>query len=274
MTELLAARRRVLVFVGLFFAAAAVLTNQVRSPDRRQIGPLSAVVLAILMPVHTGMVRVVDAAEGMWTLYTEIGRLRVQNARLRQQVDTMRVEMTRLREQALATQRLERLLQFRGQTPYRTTAARVIGRDPTGWFNTLVVDRGARDGVSRNAPVATTEGVVGRVIEVTPTTARVLLIADSRSAVGVLIQGSRETGVVEGRGGMNLHLRYLSRSAPVQVGDVAVTSGLGGVFPRGLVVGRIVKIMKEEGGLLQGADVTPAAPLDRVEEVLVLLSPP
>lgn len=274
MTELLVERRRVLVFIGLFLVASVVLTNQVRSPDRRQVGPLGAVVLAILMPIQTAMVRVVDGAERTWALYTEIGLLRVDNARLRQQVDGMRAEMSRLREQALATQRLERLLQLRGQFPYRTAAARVIGRDPTAWFNTLVVDRGARDGISRNAPVATTEGLVGRVIEVTATTARVLLIADSRSAVGVLIQGSREAGVAEGRGGMTLHLRYLSRSAPVRVGDVAVTSGLGGIFPRGLIVGRIVKLMKEESGLLQEAEVAAAAPLDRVEEVLILLPPP
>jgi len=273
MTELLLARRRVVIFVGLFLLASVVLTNQVRSPDRRQVGPLGAAVLAILMPIQTAMVRVVDSGARMWALYTEIGVLRVENARLRQQVDAMRAETARLREQALATQRLERLLQFRGQLPYRTVAARVVGRDPTAWFNTFVVDRGARDGIKRNAAVATTEGLIGRVIEVSPTTARVLLIADARSAVGVLLQGSREAGVVEGRGGVILHLRYLSPSASIHMGDVAVTSGLGGIFPRGLVVGKILKLVKEESGLLQEAEVAPAAPLDRVEEVLILQPP-
>ncbi len=274
MTELLAARRRILLFIGLFFAAAALLTNQVRSPDRRQVGPFGAVMLAVLMPIQTGMVRVADSTERLWTLYTEIGRLRGENARLQQQVDAMRAEMSRLREQALATQRLERLLQLRAQTSYRTAAARVIARDAPAWFNTLVIDRGARDGVNRNAPVATPEGLVGRVIEVTPTTARVLLIGDSRSAVGVLIQGSREAGVVEGRGGMGLRLRYLSPNASIRAGDVVITSGLGGIFPRGLVVGRILKVMKGEGGLVQEAEVAPAVPLDRVEEVLILLPTP
>lgn len=274
MTDLFLSRRRVLVFVGLFFFAAAMLTNQVHSPDRRQIGPLGALVLAVLMPIQTGMVRIVDTVEHTWTLYTEIGRLRTENARLRQQVDAMREETSRLREQAQATQRLERLLQLRGQLPYQTTTARVITRDPTSWFNTLVVDRGTRDGIRRNAPVATAEGLVGRVIEVNATTSRVLLIGDSRSAVGVLVQGSREAGVVEGRGGMRLHLRYLAPTVQVRVGDVVVTSGLGGIFPRGLAVGTIVKIAKEEGGLLQEADVSPAASLNRVEEVLILLPSP
>ncbi len=274
MTELIAARRRVVVFVGLFIFVVALLTNQVRSADRREVGLLGTAVLTVLMPIQAGMVRIVDATVRLWELYTEIGRLRVENVRLRQQVEALSQEMSRLREQALAAQRLERLLQFRGQTPYRTAAARVIGRDPTRWFDTLVVDRGGRDGIRRNAPVVTTDGVVGRVIEVTPTTSRVLLIADSRSAVGVLVQQSREVGVVEGRGGMMLRLKYLSRTALVQVSDLVITSGLGGVFPRGLVVGRVVKVVKEEGALQQEAEVTPTVPLDRVEEVLVLLPQP
>ncbi len=271
MTELIAARRRFVVFVALFFFVVALLTNQVRSPDRRQVGPLGTAMLTVLMPIQAEMVRLVDATARLWALYTEIGRLRVENTRLHQQVDTMAQEMSRLREQALAAQRLERLLQFRGQIIYRTTAARVVGRTPTAWFNTMVVDRGAADGIHRNAPVITTDGVLGRVIEVTPTTSRVLLIADSRSAVGVLIQRSREAGLVEGRGGKLLHFKYLSGTTPVQVGDVVVTSGLGGVFPRGLIVGRVTKVVKEEGALLQEAEVEPAAPLDRVEEVLILL---
>jgi len=133
------------------------------------------------------------------------------------------------------------------------------------------VDRGTRDGVRRNAPVVTSDGVVGRVIEVTPTTARVLLVADSRSAVGVVVQRIRDLGVVEGRNERVLHLKYLSRTSDVQPGDVVVTSGQGGVFPKGLAVGRITRVVREEGELLLEAEVEPAAALDRLEEVLILL---
>jgi len=113
--------------------------------------------------------------------------------------------------------------------------------------------------------------VVGRVIEVTPFASRVLLIADARSAVGVLVQDSRDAAVVEGRGTERLHLKYLSRAARVETGDLLVTSGLGGVFPRGLVVGRIITVVREEGALLQEAEVEPAARLGRLEELLILL---
>jgi rod shape-determining protein MreC len=109
------------------------------------------------------------------------------------------------------------------------------------------------------------------VIEVTPTTARVLLVADSRSAVGVVVQRVRDLGVVEGRNERVLHLKYLSRTSDVQPGDVVVTSGQGGVFPKGLAVGRITRVVREEGELLLEAEVEPAAALDRLEEVLILL---
>src|SRR3989442_1297444 len=186
MTELIAARRRMAIFLGLFLFVVVLLTSQARSPDRRQGGAIGTGVLTLLMPVQ--------------------------------------------------------------------------------------VDRGSRDGVRRNAPVVTADGVVGRVIEVTLTTSRVLLIVDSRSAVGALVQRSRDLAVVEGRSERVLHLKYLSRTAQVEPGDLVVTSGQGGVFPKGLVVGRITRVVQEEGEYLQEAQVEPAAALDRLEEVLILLS--
>lgn len=271
MTDLIAVRRRLATFLGLFLLVVALLTTQARSPDRRQVGAIGTAVLTVLLPVQAGMVRVADAIARTWELYTEIGRLRVENARLREDMDALSRENAALREEALAAQRLERLLEFRGQATSRSLAARVIGRDATRWFGTLLVDRGSRDGVRRNAPVVTADGVVGRVIEATPTAARVLLIADSRSALGVLVQRSRDLAVVEGRSERILHLKYLSRTTQVQAGDLVVTSGQGGVFPKGLVVGRITRVIKEEGELLQDAEVEPAAALDRLEEVLILL---
>jgi rod shape-determining protein MreC len=271
MTELLLGRRRMAVFLGLFLFVVVLLTTQFRSSDQRAVGPLGTLVLTVLLPVQAGMVRIAESGESLWQQFTEIGRLRVENARLRAQVDALSLEAAALREQAAAADRLERLLELRDAVAYQSVPGRVITRDPSRWFNTLTVDRGGRHGVVRNSPVVTPDGVVGRVIEVTATASRVLLIVDSRSALGTLLQGSRAAGVVEGRGSDRLHLKYLSRTAVVKRGDRVVTSGLGGVFPRGLVVGRVVSVTREEGALLQEAEVEPAAALDRLEEVLILL---
>src|SRR2546426_2374100 len=166
MTELIAARRRMAIFLGLFLFIVVLLTSQARSPDRRQVGAIGTAVLTVLLPVQAGMARIADGAERMWELYTEIGRLRVENARLRGEVEALSRKMAELREQAASAQRLERLLELRSQTAYRSLAAHVVGRDVSRWFGTLLVDRGSRDGERRNAPVVTADGVVGRVIEV------------------------------------------------------------------------------------------------------------
>lgn len=273
MGELLVARRRIAVLLVLLVVTLALLTSQTRRADGRDAGALGTAVLTLLLPVQSQMARAADAAGGLWAQLSEIGRLREENASLRSRLGAMEQEVAALREDAARARQLERLLALREQGRHRGLAARVTARDPGRWFSTVIIDRGSRDGVRRNAAVVTPEGVVGRVIEVTPLAARVLLIADSRSAVGVVVQPTRDAAVVEGRGSGQLHLRYLSRGARVRPGQMVVTSGLGGVFPRGLVVGRIIRIGREEGELLQEAEVEPAAALDRLEDVLILLPP-
>jgi len=263
--------RRMFLFALLVLFTLAVLTVQARSEDRREIGFLGSLLVAALSPVQAAMTRVSDAVASGWRSLSEIGELRAENRRLRRQVEMLSEEVNRLREQAREAERLERLLDLARSLPHRTVAARVIARSPNAWYSTVLLDRGSKNGISMNDPVLTPSGLVGRVMEVGPASARVLLISDPRSAVGALVQRSRDIGVVQGLGGGHLSMRYLCRSAEVQEGDLVVTSGLGGVFPRGLPVGTIVRVTKDESGLFQEAEVQPAADLDRLEEVLVLL---
>ncbi|MDR7486203.1 MAG: rod shape-determining protein MreC [Armatimonadota bacterium] len=263
-------RRRVTVVV-LAVAAFALLTSQVRLPERRAVGRLGAWTLAVLGPAQAALSRTADAAVRTWRLYAEIGQLRTENRRLREEVERLSAEVVRLREQAQATQRLERLLAFRRQLPGRAIAARVIGRDGSRWFAVILVDRGSEDGVRRNAPVVAADGLVGRVLAVAPTTAQVLLITDSRSAVGVVLQQSREAGIVEGQGHALLRLKYVARSSEIAPGELVVTSGLGGMFPRGLAVGSVETVVQDQAALYQEAAVRPAVNLQRLEEVLILI---
>jgi rod shape-determining protein MreC len=264
-------KRSVIVPGILVVAAFALLTSQARLPERRAVGPFGSWVLGIMGPVQSALGRAGDAVTRTWRLYTEIGRLRVENRRLREDVERLSEQVTRLREQAQATQRLERLLAFREQHPGRAVGARVIGRDSTRWFAVIVLDRGSSDGIRRNAPVVTGEGLIGRVITVTPTTSQVLLITDPRSALGVVLQRSREAAVVEGQGHGELRLKYVARSREITVGELVVTSGLSGVFPRGLPVGSVTRVVHEQGALYQEATVRPSASIDQLEEVLILV---
>ncbi|MGQ0549808.1 MAG: rod shape-determining protein MreC [Armatimonadota bacterium] len=264
-------RRQVLFVAAIVLATLGMLTLQVRLPERRDVGPVGSLVLAVMGPVHTGLARVADGLARLWRPFSDISRLRAENARLREDVERLSAEVSRLRERAQATQRLERLLAFRSQVPGRAIGARVIGRDATQWFAVIVLDRGSQDGVRRNDTVVAAEGLVGRVLTVSATTSQVLLISDTRSAVGVILQQSREAGVVEGLGQASLRLKYVTRAREVPVGEVIVTSGQAGVFPRGLPVGTVASVTREQSAFHLEAVVRPAVPLDQLEDVLILI---
>jgi len=262
-------RRRTGLLALLLLGVLVLLTGQVRAPDRRAVGRLGHGVLAVLTPLQVALDEAAETGERWWRALAEIRELRAENARLRAEVEQLRRRLADLEEARSEVARLRRLLALRAELPTATLAARVVARDPDTWFATVLVNRGGRDGIRRHDVVVTAEGLVGRVLEVYPTASRVLLITDPRSAVGVLVQRTRDAAVVEGQAGPSLRLRYLPRDTAARPGDVLVTSGLGGVFPRGLRVGTIRSVFK--GGLFLEAEVIPAADPSRIEEVLVLV---
>lgn len=197
-------------------------------------------------------------------------------AELRRRVRELEGEIGTLREYQLENARLRQLLDYRENNPEtELLVANVIARDPGNWFGVVKVNRGARHGVRRDQAVVLPAGLVGRVIAVTPATADVLLITDSRSRVGAMLQETRIPGVV--RGVLNrsrpLQMSYLTREAAVEAGKLVVTSGLG-VFPKGIPVGRVVEVQKDAVGLTLTADLEPLVDLVHLEEVLIVLGPP
>jgi len=265
-------RRRIGVFFVLLFTITLLITLQVRSPGRRQVGWVGDAVAAALTQLQVGLAHVADTGWRWWSALNEIGQLRVENARLRLQIERQRRELAVGEESTAENKRLRRLLAFQPRANRPTVAARVVSRDPSRWFTTLTIDRGARAGLRTNDVVVTAEGLVGRLMEVYPGAARVLLVSDPRSAIGVLVQRTREASVAEGLGQPTLRLKYLSREVETKPGDVIVTSGLGGSVPRGVRLGTVRAVMRPAGALFQEAEVAPDATLARLEEVLVLLS--
>ncbi len=263
--------RRLLVFLTLGVVALAVLTEQVRSPDRRRIGWAGDAVEFVLAPAAMVLSRIGGAVSGAWSVLNEIGTLRTENAHLRAEVGRLREENARLRASEQENARLRTLLGFKEQQPYRTVAVRVVGRDPSDWFSTVLVDRGTLAGIRRNDSAVTSDGLVGHVIEAGLTWSRVLLLPDPRSAVGVLVVRSREAGVVEGQGQPLLRVKYLARDADVQPGDEVVTSGLGPIYPRSLVVGSVVEVSHPSGDMFEEAVVRPSADLSHLEELLIIV---
>lgn len=182
----------------------------------------------------------------------------------------LRAEMAGVEELKRENERLRRLLGYVEEQPRRSVAARVIAEDASSWFRTIEIDRGYEDGVTEGLPVVDAAGLIGRVVRSTAHTARVLLITDASSAVAVLVQDERIRGVCRGQGG-TLALDFALVQDEIQVGDGVITSGLGGVFPKGLVVGYVRSVHREQFGLFQTVEVESAVDFEHLEEVLILL---
>ena len=167
-------------------------------------------------------------------------------------------------------QRLRDFLDFRKIVPYQTVPAQVIGRDPSNWSNSLIIDKGANFGLKRNKAVLSTKGLVGRVVEVGRYSSKVLLISDPNSKVGVVILKNRQGGILVGRPDGKCKMIYISLDSDVRSGDKVITGGFGTVFPKDVVVGDVVKVGKEPGRLYKYAIVRPAQDLSKLEEVLCI----
>ncbi len=192
------------------------------------------------------------------------------NPVLEEQAGFLTAEVSRLKEVEAENRQLRALLDLPDRLRYRGVVARVIGRDIRHWNQSVLIDRGGADGVEREAAVVSSRGLVGKVIEVAPRLSRVLLIIDPASGVGGAIQSSRQTGIVEGTAAGGCLMKYLPRRIEISPGEAVVTSGLGGVYPPGLLIGTIAAVRPKQEGIYQNADLEPAVRFDRLEWVMVL----
>src|SRR5215813_11393962 len=183
--------------------------------------------------------------------------------------------LLRARDEAEALRaRLRTLLDFRRTLGGTLLTTRVIGHDAAGLSRTLVVDQGSAAGIAKGAAVLAPEGIVGQVFQVSPHAARVLLVSDHNSGVDAVVQRTRGRGIVEGTADGRCGLKFVKRTEDLQVGDLVVSSGLDGIFPRGLPIGHIQAVDKQGQGLFQYAQIDPAVDVERLEEVLVMVGAP
>ena len=211
---------------------------------------------------------------------TEIETLRADNAALRAEVDRLTLENVQLHEAAFAAQQAGKLSELAKTLPFESVAATVIARDPSNILSTIVLGVGTNDGVKIGHVVLSQEGLVGRVSEVGTNYAKVLLITDPSHTLSALVEGSRATGIVRGQYGDSLIMDWILQSEPVKPGDVVVTAGLGlgaalrSLYPKGLVVGKVLQLQNAEAAAYQRAIVAPAVDLRRLENVLVVKTTP
>lgn len=260
--------RRYGILLAVLLVSFLLLTVQTRGGGTGRAGELMAIVLT---PVQSLLVRVHRGAIGFWANYVDWKVVRREVVSLRGENEQLRVQALQAGETREENTRLRRLLVLRDRLPLATVAGEVIGREAGGWVRSLTVNRGRSDGIAQQTPVIMPDGLVGRVVQVHRGAAVIQLLNDPASTVGAVVQRTRTAGLVEGDAGGAVRFKFMARDgASVAPGDLVVTSGLGTLFPKGLPVGRVVKIEDKGSALFHFAVLAPAVDFSRVEEVLLV----
>jgi len=263
-------RNRVLVSASSFLLLSILLLS-VGTRSKPYLDPLAEVVLEIFTPLEGAVDWIQRGVSGVWYGYVDLVGVRAENEYLERQVAELEAGMVRLAELERGHARMTELLRFRSQLKGMVLGARVVGRDPLPWFRSFVIDLGRAEGVRAGLAVLAPGGVVGRVTEASRGAARVMLLTDNDSGIDAIVQRSRARGIVQGARDRGCQMNYLRRDVDVVPGDLVVTSGLDGIFPKGALIGTVTKISLENRGLLRSARVEPSVQLDDLEEVLVVV---
>jgi rod shape-determining protein MreC len=269
MTALGLRRRAGYLFLTAIVGHILLISAQVNAKSGVPI--LEAVTFGVFAELQRGASAVAGGVHGWWSEYVGLRAVRVENDVLRRQLADAQIQVQEQRALADRSRGLERMLELRDSLSLKTTAAEIIGAGATPDFRTVTIDKGVMQGLGSDMAVIAPAGVVGRVVMPSARASKVQLLIDRNAAAGALIERSRAQGVVVGSGDSRLRMDYVSEVADVVVGDVVVTSGIDGIFPKGLMIGRVEGIDKS-GGARQ-IYVTPAVDFSSLEEVLVVLTP-
>ena len=196
--------------------------------------------------------------------------LREENRVLRERINLLNRKIEELKIVSSDNDRLKELLGFRKTIPFSTIPAQVIGRDPSNWSNSLIIDKGATGGVRQDKAVLSTKGLVGRILEVGRYSSKILLITDPNSKVGVMIQRNRQGGMATGLPDGRCRMVYIALDSDVMPGDKVITAGFGAIFPKDILVGEVLRVDKEPGRLYKSAVIKTAEDLSKLGEVMCI----
>ncbi len=270
MSEFLRRIRVPLLFAALVFGTLALMLGD-RRPASEERHWVARALLEIAAPVQKAITRPVYSMRDTWQRYVALVDVERENRELRDQVAQLERERLAFREALVSSGQLQRVAQMRREFEVPLLPAQVVGQDASAWSNALLLDRGRSSDVRSGMPVMVEQGLVGLVSATTPHAARAMLILDRRSAVDAMIQRSRARGLVRGLGTGELEFVFMVRGDDVQVGDEVISSGVGGVYPKGVRVGTITAVHAERAELLHSALVKPAVDFGRLEQVFVML---
>ena len=253
------------------------LNSNLKDPSRLNV--LDRIVLKVSAPIQYVAAALARGASDVWEGYVWLVDVREESDALRYENSRLRDELHRVREAEVENRRLRRLLEFREGFQGSSRTAQVVAKDVSPYFRVVRIrlDRGDRDDVRPGMPVVAHDGLVGQIRRTWGRYSDVQLMVDSKSSVDVAVERNGSRGILRGTGELDRYackVEYLVRTDDVRIGDIVRTSGIGRRFPAGIAVGRITKLTRREFGLYQEAEVTPSVDLSRLEDVLVLTTPP
>ncbi len=255
----------VLVFVSVFLY---IFSLNFRTPSKMDV--LQRSVTETVSPPILLLGRIFSGFEEFFHQYIWLKNLRVENESLKRENAELESKVTAYQEAYVENQRLRRLLDFKTSISAETIPAQVIMHDLTGWFQTLMVDKGFNDGIAPDMPVVNDEGLIGRVLDVSDRHCRVLLVTDQGSAIDAVVQRNRVRGILCGKDANGCLLKYIRGNLDIREGDLVITSGKDGVYPKGLRLGVIQAAYKDPVDLFQKIEVKPLVRLSALEEVLII----
>jgi rod shape-determining protein MreC len=260
----------VMVLVAVATVTMVVDRRALRA-GRRELPTWAGPVLDVAVPVQRAVALPVDLVRGAWSRYVALVGAREENEQLLGELARLEEENLQLREALVASGRLERIAEMRQDFEVPMLPAELVGSDVSPWFRSVLLDRGRSDGVRSGMPVISEEGLAGLVIATSRSAAKTMLLLDRQTAIDGTVQRSRARGIVRGRGGDALEFEFVARGGDVQVGDIVITSGLDGVYPKGLRIGEVSAVSEPGSKLLRTASLAPAVDFGRLEQVFVML---
>ncbi len=267
--------RKSLVLLLIVIISLLVLIS-LTGEGRDQLTPVEDLLLAVFAPVQTVFSSAGQRLQSLYDAVVSFHELQAENERLREEFSIIDGQLIQFQELQKQNHRYREMLGFKENSSLDLLPAEVIARDPSQWFGTITISRGYLDGVTREAPVITSRGLVGMVSTVSPNSSQIILITDPRMAVSAMVQRSRDPGIVGivesySKDPSFLKMSNLPPDTNIQPGDVIVSSGLGGVFPKGLYIGTVKEITDDQFTLVMSVVIEPRVNFNRLEEVLIVL---
>lgn len=233
---------------------------------------LRKIVLEAVSPVQNVLNVSIKNVNDAWLRYVLLVGIQEENRNLKKKINELNAVIVSYRESYQEAERLKKLLSISENNNYRFISAGVIGREQAALSRTVLINKGSRHGLKNGMPVVAPPGLIGRLVDVSWTVSRVLLFIDENSNIDALVQRNRTQGIISGAGSRGMMLKYISKTQDVQEGDVIVSSGMGGVFPKGWLIGRVVHVDKQDASLFLKINVAPFVDCSKLEELLIISS--